>query len=73
MDTATGQKAGVEWGDGGDNAPAPLVEKDNRGWPILHADDPCDGVNPMTGRLCTRNYHRGCHHDVAGAEWLDDE
>jgi hypothetical protein len=50
-----------------------VTETDERGWPILHADDPCDGVNPLTGRACARNYHQGHHRDMTGAEWLDDE
>lgn len=71
MDTATGQRAGVEWGGDG-HSPTPVVEKDTRGWPILHPAEPCDGENPMTGRRCTRDYHHGYHRDTVGAEWLDE-
>lgn len=50
-----------------------MTETDERGWPILHAADPCDGVNPTTGQTCIRHYHHGYHQDVVGAQWLDDE
>ncbi|WP_238164196.1 hypothetical protein [Kribbella pittospori] len=43
------------------------------GWPILDADEPCDGANPMTGRRCVIGYHQGYHRDSTGAKWLDDE
>jgi hypothetical protein len=59
---------GVEWGGGRDEP-----ERDKRGWPILRAAGPCDGINPMTGRSCVRKDHRGYHQDLAGAQWLDDE
>lgn len=49
------------------------VELDERDWPILHAADPCDGVNPATKRSCALGYHKGYHRDSAGAEWLDEE
>lgn len=40
---------------------------------ILHAAEPCDGTNPMTGRPCGMGYHQGYHRDAVGAEWLDEE
>lgn len=44
-------------------------------WPELRAaqDIPCDGVNPLTGRVCLLGRHRGHHRDADGAHWLDDE
>lgn len=68
MNTDTGPQAGVEWVGGKGS-----VEMDGRGWPILHADDPCDGRNPRTGHPCLRMYHGGYHRDAVGTEWLDDE
>lgn len=62
---------GVEWTGAGANESRP--ERDARGWPILHANDPCDGINPITGRPCIRNWHNAYHVDAVGAEWLDDE
>jgi hypothetical protein len=61
---------GVEW-VGGQDASAEL-ERDARGWPLLHSNEPCDGSNPLTGRACVNGYHKGHHRDVAGTEWLDD-
>jgi hypothetical protein len=61
---SNGMTSAVEWSDG--------VEKDGKGWPILHASDDCDGCNPMTGRRCTLGRHQGYHRDATGAEWLDD-
>lgn len=56
--------SGVEWG-------TPPGE-DKPDWPILHPAEDCDGLNPMTGRVCIRGYHDGYHRDDTGAEWLDD-
>lgn len=70
MNTDTGPQAGVEWVGGKDEQ---AVETDARGWPILHANDPCDGVNPLTGRRCMRSWHTHYHRDAVGAEWLDDD
>jgi hypothetical protein len=63
---------GVEWAGGHDETRSE-VERDQRGWPVLHADEPCDGTNPMTGRRCVCGYHKGHHKDASGAEWLDEE
>jgi len=74
MHTDTGYEgvSGVEWARGQEDPP-PEVERDARGWPILHADEPCDGTNPITGRRCAIGYHKGHHRDGSGAEWLDEE
>ncbi|WBQ05780.1 hypothetical protein [Kribbella sp. CA-293567] len=48
------------------------IEKDARGWPVLHSADACDGIHPTTGRACLRGYHKGHHRDSAGTEWLED-
>ncbi len=61
------QAQGVE--SAGDGGP----ERNARGWPILQANDPCDGINPITGRQCIRNWHNAHHIDAAGTKWLDDE
>jgi hypothetical protein len=66
---ANGQ--GVEWT--GTGATESRLERDARGWPILHANDPCDGINPVTGRPCIQNWHNAYHVDAVGAQWLDDE
>ena len=34
--------------------------------------EPCDGVQPETGRPCVLGHHGGYHRDASGAEWLDD-
>ncbi|TCC59689.1 hypothetical protein E0H73_24015 [Kribbella pittospori] len=70
-DAGYGAVSGVEWGGGQENSP-PKVETQS-GWPILDADEPCDGANPMTGRRCVIGYHQGYHRDSTGAKWLDDE
>lgn len=49
------------------------VATDARGWPLLHAADPCDGVHPTTGKPCVLGYHKGYHRDMVGTEWLSDE
>jgi hypothetical protein len=50
------------------------LERDVRGWPILHAaDETCDGKHPLTSEACTRSYHVGSHRTDDGSEWLDDE
>ncbi|WP_433022363.1 hypothetical protein [Kribbella sp. CA-294648] len=69
--TGTSHQLGVEWAGTGENESHP--ECDARGWPILHANDPCDGINPLTGRPCIRNWHNAYHRDAVGTEWLDDE
>ncbi|MDX3004485.1 hypothetical protein PWY87_22545 [Kribbella solani] len=44
-----------------------------RPWPVLRSaqEIECDGRNPSTGRSCMLGYHRGCHRDADGVEWLD--
>ncbi|GAA1566544.1 hypothetical protein GCM10009789_20050 [Kribbella sancticallisti] len=63
----------INTGRGAERGGGRAAGTDDRGWPILHAADPCDGRNPATGRPCERSYHQGHHRDLAGAEWLDDE
>lgn len=70
MNTNTGPQAGTEWVGGEDT---PSVDETARAWPILHANDPCDGVNPLTGRPCVRMWHTHYHRDAVGSEWLADE
>lgn len=60
----------VEWAGDSDQPDGPTKQA----WPDLRsaAPDPCEGRNPMTGRVCRLGYHQGYHRDDTGAEWLDD-
>ncbi|HEY0472306.1 MAG TPA: hypothetical protein VGD34_11585 [Kribbella sp.] len=73
METHTGTRARAEGAGPPAEEPAGL-ERDVRGWPILHAaDETCDGKHPLTSEACTRSYHVGSHRTDDGSEWLDDE
>jgi hypothetical protein len=60
------QTFSAEWG--GDRAPPKPTHLAGQS---CAQQEHCDGENPMTGRPCLNDHHKGFHCDVLGAEWLD--
>lgn len=48
------------------------VKDENHSRGDAEPDEPCYGVNPVSGLPCILAWHEGFHVDGQGNEWLDD-